>query len=429
MKLKTLKQGQGARERETVRRAMLERVERIGAALILCGQACKQSPAMAGAALAVLIRANDRAAIPDAEAIARLCDAAARRFARKVESEGGRIIEPSQLEEIAAIYRAEVIRTYAAWPIIPETDSDGYAPALWAREPIGEARFFAPNGCAPLRYAMRRASSRARSFLWGRGAEECTFTPVPAEHGEREVGPQLAAAFQAGESGVRSAWAMVNDAGRGVSARTLADMRRRYWDDRLRLAVYWARRGGKQWVSTLERGLRLLGAVHQSMSGRGCSGLLSLGYGIGEETRRADRDKLHKAVSALRAEINGGEHEITANPGSVGNTLAFLELVSDTPVFVRRGEGRKALANREAIARLRARLIALASGAAVEAPAMPDHSEAAARRVARRKAWLERHGLRGVPVFLPSGGISRPNLSRYASRLVARSGAADAGAE
>ena len=60
---------------------------------------------------------------------------------------------------------------------------------------------------------------------------------------------------------------------------------------------------------------------------------------------------------------------------------------------------------------------------------MPDYSEAAARRVARRKAWLERHALRGVPVFLPSGGISRPNLSRYASRLVARSGAADAGAE
>ena len=130
MKLKTLKQGQGARERETVRGAMLEREERIGAALILCGQACKQSPAMARAALAVLIRANDRAAVPDAEAIARLCDAAARRFARKVESEGGRIIEPSQLEEIAAIYRAEVIRTYAAWPIIPETDSNGYAPAL-----------------------------------------------------------------------------------------------------------------------------------------------------------------------------------------------------------------------------------------------------------------------------------------------------------
>ncbi len=89
MKLKTLKQGQGARERETVRRAMLERAERIGAALILCGQACKQSPAMAAAALAVLIRANDRAAIPDAEAIARLCDAAARRFARKVERRAG----------------------------------------------------------------------------------------------------------------------------------------------------------------------------------------------------------------------------------------------------------------------------------------------------------------------------------------------------
>jgi hypothetical protein len=412
---------------------MLERAERIGAALILCGQACKLSPAMARAALAVLIRANDRAAIPDAEAIARLCDAAARRFARKVESEGGRIIEPSQLEEIAAIYRAEVIRTYAAWPIIPETDSNGYAPALWAREPIGEARFFAPNGCAPLRYAMRRASSRARSALWGRGAEECTFTPVPAEHGEREVGPQLAAAFQAGESGVRSAWAMVNDAGRGMSARTLADMRRRYWDDRLRLAIYWARKGGTQWVPSLERGLRLLGAVHQSMSGRGSSGLLALGYGIGAETGRRDRDRFAKAVSALRAEINGGEAEITANPGSVGNTLSFLELVSDTPLFVRRGEGRKALANREAIQRLRARLIALASGAAVTVPAMPDHTQAVAARVERRRDCQRRRGVglwadgrRGVPVFLPSGGISRPNLSAYASRLVARYCAEDA---
>jgi hypothetical protein len=412
---------------------MLERAERIGAVLILCGQACKQSPAMAGAALAVLIRANDRAAIPDAKAISRLCDGAARRFARKVESEGGRIIEPSQMEEIAAIFRAEVIRTYAAWPIIPETNSNGYAPALWAREPIGEARFFAPNGCAPLRYAMRRASSRARSALWGRGAEECTFIPVPAEHGEREVGPQLAAAFQAGESGVRSAWAMVNDAGRGMSARTLADMRRRYWDDRLRLAIYWARKGGTQWVPSLERGLRLLGAVHQSMSGRGSSGLLALGYGIGAETGRRDRDRFTKAVSALRAEINGGEAEITANAGSVGNTLSFLELVSDTPLFVRRGEGRKALANREAIARLRARLIALASGAAVTSPAMLDHTQAAAALVERRRDCQRRRGVglwadgrRGVPVFLPSGGISRPNLSAYASRLVARNCAEDA---
>jgi hypothetical protein len=203
------------------------------------------------------------------------------------------------------MYRAEVIRTYAARPYMPEVDKKGRAEALWAK--VEGSELFAPNGCAPLRYAMRRATKRARSALWDRGGEKCTFTRVPAEHGEREVGPQLAAAFRAGESGVRSAWARVKDAGRGMSARTLADMRRRYWDDRLRLAIYWARKGGTQWVPSLERGLRLLGAVYQSMSGRGCSGLLSLGYGIGEETRRADRDRLHKAVSALRAEINGGE--------------------------------------------------------------------------------------------------------------------------
>ena len=385
---------------------------------------------MAGAALAVLsreLRAADAAAVPDAGAIERLADATARRMARRVEALGWRTVSESELEECAAIYRAALVRAWEKTGRMPETDSRGHSPALWA---IGTA-----EGSAWIvhRIAMKHAGKHARSALWGRGAEECTFTPVPAEHGEREVGPQLAAAFRAGESGVRSAWAMVNDAGRGVSARTLADMRRRYWDDRLRLAVYWARRGGKQWVSSLERGLRLLGAVHQSMSGRGSSGLLSLGYGIGAETRRADRDKLHKAVSALRAEINGGEAEITANPGSVGNTLSFLELVSDTPLFVRRGEGRKALANREAIARLRARLIALASGAAVMSPAMPDHTQAAAARVERRRDCQRRRGVglwadgrRGVPVFLPSGGISRPNLSAYASRLVARNCAEDA---
>ena len=366
------------------------------------------------------IRAADAAAVPDAGRLT-AWRTQPRGAWRGVWKRGLADGQQSELEECAAIYRAALVRGHGRKPGGCRKRIRADTPRHCGQSAGGEGR---AHGSLH-RIAMKHAGKRARSALWGRGAEECTFTPVPAEHGEREVGPQLAAAFRAGESGVRSAWAMVNDAGRGVSARTLADMRRRYWDDRLRLAVYWARRGGKQWVSTLERGLRLLGAVHQSMSGRGCSGLLSLGYGIGEETRRADRDKLHKAVSALRAEINGGEHEITANPGSVGNTLAFLELVSDTPVFVRRGEGRKALANREAIARLRARLIALASGAAVEAPAMPDHSQAAAAaRGAAQGSGCGRHGLRGVPVFLPSGGISRPNLSRYASRLVARSGAA-----
>lgn len=411
--MNTLKQGQGAGERATVLAAIRERGALLGAAILFVGRA--QSVSIALAVLAASIRrAITWPAIQDAKAVLRLADAAARRFKRKIEAEGGREITASQLEEIAAIYRAEIIRTWDRIPYLPAVDQAGYAPALWAHEPVGVTPFYSPNGCAPLRYAMRRATTQARSHNWGRGAENCAFEPIPSVHGEREIGPQLAAAFQAGESGVRSAWASVNDATRGPSAHRLAAMRHAYQDDRLRLAIYWARRGGKQWQAALDRGLRLLGAVYQSMNGSGCSGLLSLGYGIESGTARRDRDRFMKAVTSLRAEVNGGEHEITSQPGNVANTLTFLELV-----IVRPGESRKALANREAVARLRARLVALASGQP-DAPAMPDYREAANDRVAKRHAWNNRHAQRGVPVFLPTDGVKRPNLSAYASQLAAR---------
>ena len=70
-----------------------------------------QSPAMARAALAVLKRtlwANESAAGNDAEAIVRLCDAAARRFKWKVESEGGREVPRPNPEVLARAKR----RTY-----------------------------------------------------------------------------------------------------------------------------------------------------------------------------------------------------------------------------------------------------------------------------------------------------------------------------
>jgi hypothetical protein len=243
---------------------------------------------------------------------------------------------------------------------------------------------------------MRRAGKRARSHVYGGGMEEFSFLPLdsrpflgPFEGYGAKDSHQTAAAFIAGESGLRSAWAAVSGATSGGGERMFARewsrerMRGEYYDDRLRLAVYWARKGGQRWENALDYGLRLLGAVYQSVTGRGCAGLLALGYSIDAASRRADRDKLTKAVSGLRAKVRGGEYEIRTNPQSVSNTLSYLELIADTP----------AVKCREAVARLRSRLVNLARGIPPVVNLVPDLREAAAERVARRRGWQRAQGV------------------------------------
>jgi hypothetical protein len=340
---------------------------------------------------------SSREPITDARNIARLADAGAKRFARKLEAESGRVLEPCEVEETAAIHRAELARVYALGARIPETDMRGYSPALWAAKcgvsRLGRKYRLYRRQYALCRRAMRRAGKRSRSHIYGGGAEEFTFIPFrttlgPLPNGDK-ASLQTQAAFIAGESGLRSAWAAVsgatNSGGERMFARewTRERMRGEYHDDRLRLAVYWARKGGQRWETALDDGLRFLGAIYQSMSGRGCSGLLALGYSVEAASRRADRDKLTKAVAALRAKVRGGEYEIRNNPQSVSNTLHYLELIADTP----------AVKCRETVARLRSRLVNLAAGNPPAVNRAADCREAAADRVARRRNWQRLHGV------------------------------------
>lgn len=346
--------------------------------------ALRASDMMSASVAAAMLRRAMRTPATDAARLIAMATQGAGKAARKVESSGGRAVDASTMEELVGIYHRHLAAVYSYRRIVPiDGEFQGrnlpQGVSIWH----GNGRI----GMALYRRSMMRAGKEARSMLWGHGAERITFVPVTAIAGEADgdaASYQLQAAYRLESSGVASAWQThggMGETGKPHGTARLA-LRHEYQDDRLRVAIYWARQGGQRWQGTLNSSLRLLGAVYQSACGKGITGLLALGYTIDAEDRaerRRQSQRLAKAIARLRAEVTGGEVEIEREPSSVANTVAYLALIAG-------GSGEKAgamstVVYAPAAARLMARL-----GVPQSPTTAPVSAAGVADRVARRRA-------------------------------------------
>ena len=290
----------------------------------------------------------------DALTIQQTAQAMARGLASKVESMGWRSVQPSELEDLAAIFRQHLAMVYNQCGFVPVFtrlgDSEGGRCEAWdTTGPRYEA-------LQPYRDALKAAARAARSFLWGGGAES------------RKMVSEETILNMAGKI-------TGNDRELGAVARLR--LRHEYEDAQLSLAVYWAAKGGKQWAASLKRNLRLLGAVYQSKREGGIAGLLALGYGYdSSKPIRQQSRALGKAIHDLKACVIAGELLGEREPLKVSNTLGFLALV-----------GWDVSVKPQAIERLQARL-----GIAPGAQARAISADGIADRVNRMHAIQRKQG-------------------------------------
>ena len=290
--------------------------------------------------------------------LATLARGGARRAALKIETSKGDAspCEASDVEEFEAIYRAELVRAIAGGADLPPVARRGFAPALWAKEEGGAYRF--PQYEA-VRAAMREAGRLSRSAVYRSGWEEYSAVRADVAEVERRAGIYGKRADYSG--GTRLDFAAGADSGEPSKRRKLA-LVREYQANRLRLALYWWNKGGDQWSASLERGLRLLGAVHHWQTGQGVGGLLVLEYAIDSEadatTRERQTDKLNTAVRRLMASVAQGEADARKNPQAASNSFTFLEAVAEggKPGF------KRAVLCKSAMRAMRRHLLALEYG-------------------------------------------------------------------
>lgn len=335
----------------------------------------------------------------DAKRLEKAAGEGASRCARKIEESSGIPLEPSEVEEMKAIYRHELGAVYSRVGFFPRRN--GSRQTIWTAK-----------GCAMYRAAMDRAKSKARSYHYGKGAEEVSeFVQYDRIAGEGKPGEsksdkasfQLLRAYAAGRSCVGN---LLWDSGKGngMNAAALLRLRASYQDDRLRLAVYWENESGKEWKATLERKLSLLHAVYESKRGNGALALLKLGFEVGEGegqamTKRQRKSKggkawkprklspsetpLGQAIERLQKEVIGGEIIIqAADVVTLQSTLEYIRLISRNNVGPKAFQ---ALANEDAWERLLDR-VGVQEGQGVR----PISREGVADRVAKRRASLRR---------------------------------------
>jgi len=324
----------------------------------------------------------------DAKRLEKAAVEAASRCARKIEESSGIPLEPSEVEEFKAIYRHELGAVYSRVGFFPRRN--GSRQTLWTAK-----------GCAVYRAAMDRAKSKARSYHYGKGAEEVSeFVQYDKIAGEGKPGEsksdkasfQLLKAYSAGRSCVGN---LLWDSGKGngMNAAALLRLRASYQDDRLRLAVYWENESGKEWKRTLERKLSLLHAVYESKRGNGAKALVDLGFEVKAETVSKKERKwgkgcpaksaLAQAIERLHKELIGGEIIIQAADAiTLQSTLEYIRLISRNDVGPKAFQ---ALANGDAWERLLDR-VGVQEGEAIR----PISAEGIADRVAKRRACLRR---------------------------------------
>ena len=233
-----------------------------------------------------------------------LARAAARAWVRTWEAHGGRKVEASTQEEVAAIYHAHAVRAWMQTGAAPRDRR-----ALWRRT---DNRLCWGALRAWVR-AMRGAGSEARALMWGHGEERHQVESV-----------EVLTARAGGGSWARLAALAVDE---GAPAPLRAAGRRVRWA-RESLLVYHVLSGSRQWRASLADDLSMLAAASEAARGHGTLALGAAGAALVSEDGLAATGALRQRLSTLRRRIATGDALATERPTEAESALRVWAAVT-----------------------------------------------------------------------------------------------------
>ena len=132
-----------------------------------------------GRAVASLRPVHALRLVDGAEHLGTLCEGAARRWVRLWEACGGRVLTPSDVEELGAIYHAQGAMAAVTCGVIPP---DALCVWQWRGGDVLPA-----VALRAWRRALRAAGTACRAYLWGKGRERCEVVSTHDLHRLRAI--------------------------------------------------------------------------------------------------------------------------------------------------------------------------------------------------------------------------------------------------
>ena len=307
--------------------------------------------------------------IDAATAIMGMAHASGGAFARKWEAKGGRPMTLSDVEETRAIYHAEFSKAARLSGLVA-ISAEGLARIRAERDDKramptnGEA--FAFNAIRPLavrngnplhfrallqwRKAMRAANRKARSFLYGGGAENYRVVSMDEARANDE-GDALAYGDTLSAENLATYCQPIGKRGARRLRLALAHVRES-------LTVYWMLKGGQRWKTALKDDLRR--AAHCARAARGGSlGIGALGELLSAEGADCS-DTMRQTAKRLRDRIAKGDEQSTLRPELAAQMLSIYRCRNWDANPIVRGESDEARDKRELLAWARHRAERLA---------------------------------------------------------------------